>query len=246
MGELRAAGNESELGSPRRVDRPAIECAAIKRPEVIPEMAEFPTQPVSPKEFMEGFVPQALAEAASKEGAALSVKLGVLLEGDGGGEWVVHLDQGSVDVREEPRNGASFTIIQTTDDWRGALWEGRGGVFGTSGRALFEGRGPAAGAPGAAPNMAALDQLALLDGMIRVVVTGGEGGDWSTAFKLGVGEIPEVPTTTVTVSAEDAAALQTGELDPMQAFMSGKIRVEGDMTLMMQMQAISMAAAAQD
>jgi putative sterol carrier protein len=38
--------------------------------------------------------------------------------------------------------------------------------------------------------------------------------------------------------------MDRGELDPMQAFMSGKLRVAGDMTLMMQMQAIQMQVAA--
>ena len=42
--------------------------------------------------------------------------------------------------------------------------------------------------------------------------------------------------------ADDADAMERGELDPMQAFMSGKIQVAGDMTLMMQMQAIGMQA----
>jgi putative sterol carrier protein len=36
--------------------------------------------------------------------------------------------------------------------------------------------------------------------------------------------------------------MQSGTLDPMQAFMSGKIQVIGDMALMMQMQAIAMQA----
>lgn len=207
-------------------------------------MADFPVAPVSPKEFMEGFVPEALAGPAASEAAELSVQLGVQLDGEGGGQWVVRLDQGKVSVAEEPRSGSAFTLIQTVDDWRGALWEGRGGIFGVTARALFEGQGATTeGAPAAAPNMAALGQLALLDGLIRVVVTGGEGGDWSTAFKLGPGEIPEEATTTITISAEDAAALQSGELDPMQAFMSGKVMVAGDMTLMMQMQAVAMQAA---
>ena len=39
--------------------------------------------------------------------------------------------------------------------------------------------------------------------------------------------------------------MERGELDPMQAFMSGRLQVSGDMTLMMQMQAIQMQAAAQ-
>jgi putative sterol carrier protein len=46
------------------------------------------------------------------------------------------------------------------------------------------------------------------------------------------------------VTAEDAAALERGELDPMQAFMSGRIQIAGDMTLLMQMQAIQMQAQA--
>ena len=83
-----------------------------------------------------------------------------------------------------------------------------------------------------------------LDGVIRMVVAGGEGGDWQVDFKLGPGAIPEEPTTTVTVTAADADAMAAGELDPMQAFMAGRIQVAGDMALMMQMQAIQMQAAA--
>jgi putative sterol carrier protein len=75
-------------------------------------------------------------------------------------------------------------------------------------------------------------------------VTGGEGGDWSVALKLGPGDIPAEPTTTVSIGAEDAAALERGELNPLEAFMGGRIQVAGDLTLLMQMQAIQMQAAA--
>jgi putative sterol carrier protein len=64
------------------------------------------------------------------------------------------------------------------------------------------------------------------------------------ACKIGPGPIPEQATTTISSSAADAEALERGELDPMQAFMSGRMRVAGDMTLMMQMQAIQMQVAA--
>ena len=97
---------------------------------------------------------------------------------------------------------------------------------------------------GGAPSPAALEQMRQLDGVIRMVVAGGEGGDWKVDFKLGPGEIPTEPTTTITVTADDAAAMERGELDPMQAFMSGRMQVMGDMALMMQMQAIQMQAAA--
>ena len=87
-----------------------------------------------------------------------------------------------------------------------------------------------------------MSALASLNGLIRVRVTGEETGDWATGFKLGPGPIPEDPTTEIEIASEDAQAMQDGTLDPMQAFMSGKIRVTGDMALMMQMQAVLMAA----
>ena len=87
-----------------------------------------------------------------------------------------------------------------------------------------------------------MEQLAALGGLIQITVTEGEGGDWSTGFKLGPGALPDAPTTEVKIAAADAEAMQSGTLDPMQAFMSGKIQVIGDMALMMQMQAIAMQA----
>jgi len=198
---------------------------------------------------MEEFVPQAMREglfANVPEDA--EVRLGVRLEGEGGGEWVIEVSGGTLTVTETARDEAAVTIVQSVADWRGALWEGRGGAFGAGATAIFKGAaagGGAASAPGASlPNAAAIQQLAALDGLIRIVVTGGEGGDWATGFKLGPGAIPDEPRTKITVSAADAEAIRAGTLEPMAAFMGGKIQVMGDMTLMMQMQAISMAAAA--
>ena len=214
-------------------------------------MADFPASPISPQEFMEEFVPAAMAEAGVAEAAGdVDVQLGVKLEGDGGGEWVIHIRPGGLKVESGSREATPFTLVQTVEDWRGALWEGRGGVFGAQAAELFKGGGEGAGAgqgPGAGaavPSAAALDQLGALDGLIRIVVQGGEGGDWATGFKLGPGPVPEAPQTQLVISAEDAQAMQEGSLDPMAAFMGGKIQVTGDMGLMMQMQAISMAAAA--
>jgi hypothetical protein len=214
-------------------------------------MSELPPVGTSAKEFFEGFVPRAFAANPVPDDAKqLDVTLGVRLEGDGGGEWRFHLKNGELRVEPGPTDDAAFTVLQKVDDWRGALWEGRGGAFGRQSQALF--RPAAAGAParpGAAPGPGAMSPAALalmqqLRGVIKMVVTGGTGGDWSVAFKLGPGAIPPEPTTTVTVSAADADAMERGELDPMQAFMAGRIQVAGDMALLMQMQAIQMQAAA--
>lgn len=218
-------------------------------------MVAFPASPIPPAEFMETVLPEVLAAAGLPEGAEdLTVRLGVRLEGEGGGEWLLEIGGGAVRVVAGSRKDAAFTYAQSVEDWRGALWEGRGGAIGRAAAGLFRpgaraGAGGPAGGPGlgAAPTPAALEAMRSLSGVVRMVVSDeGEGagsGAWWVDLVLGPGEIPAEPTTTVHVSAADAEAMERGELDPMQAFMAGRIRVEGDMTLMLQMQAAQMQAA---
>lgn len=209
-------------------------------------MTAFPSSPVPPAELLEKWLPQAFEEADLPEDVRTSdVRLGLVLEGQGGGEWVLSVESGKLRVEPASRDDTAFTFVQSVDDWRGALWQGRGGAVGKAAAGLFrpsEGLAGAGGGMGAVPNPAALEQMRQLDGLVRVLVTGGQGGDWSVGFKLGPGAIPAKPTTTLAVSEADAGAMQRGELNPLEAFMAGRIRVEGDMTLVMQMQAISMSA----
>lgn len=201
----------------------------------------IPPAGTSPKEFFEVHVPRALQATLPADAKQVDVTIGVKLDGAGGGEWRIRMNNGEVSGSQGSVEDAAFTIVQSVDDWRGALWEGRGGAFGKQSRAFFEGGG---GGGQGAMSPAALQQLEALRGMIKMVVGGGPGGDWAVGFKLGPGPVPEPPTTTVSISAADADAMERGELDPMQAFMSGRIQIAGDMTLMMQMQAIQMQAQA--
>jgi len=43
---------------------------------------------------------------------------------------------------------------------------------------------------------------------------------------------------TITVDKEDFIGLTTGDLNPMMAFMSGKIKVDGDMSVAMKLQSL--------
>ena len=211
-------------------------------------MPAFPENPMAPAPFMEEWLPAAFAETGLPPGSEeLDVKLGIRLEGEGGGEWVFHMDHGTLTVEPGSREETAFSYVQSVEDWRGALWEGRGGAmaegfarFFQPGSDLAEG---SVGTLGGAPPPQALGQLERLDGCIRIVVTGGDSGDWGVGLRLGPGPVPEEATCTVSITAEDAEALSTGELDPMQAFMGGRMVVTGDMTLMLQMQAVLMQAA---
>ncbi len=58
-----------------------------------------------------------------------------------------------------------------------------------------------------------------------------EGG----AIDMGQGDI-EAPDATVTQDYDTAVALAKSEINPVTAFMSGKIRIAGNMMLLMQLQ----------
>ncbi len=75
-------------------------------------------------------------------------------------------------------------------------------------------------------------------------VTGDGGGEWNLDLTKGktdnfVGKgTHDSPGATITVSAEDWLGMLNGSLNPMQAFMSGKIKIDGDMTLAMSLQQV--------
>ena len=74
-----------------------------------------------------------------------------------------------------------------------------------------------------------------MDAVFQFEITGEGGGNWSVAIKGGTCEIAEgthdAPTTTLTMSGETWLAMVNGELNGMQAFMSGQLKVSGDIML---------------
>lgn len=71
-------------------------------------------------------------------------------------------------------------------------------------------------------------------------ITGDEAGVWAFRIVNGQGElIPggvEKPDITINVSDKDWLSIIEGKLDPMQAFMTGKVKISGDMMLAMKLQ----------
>jgi hypothetical protein len=210
-------------------------------------MADFPRAPVSPAELLENYLPAAFAESVRADAiAGVAVSLGVRIVGEQGGEWVIDLRDGALRVQRGARDQTAFTYVQSIGDWRGALWEGSGGAVGRAIAALFRPDAPEVDAAmgfvaGQIP--AVLEALSRLRGLLCVVVTD-PAGDWHVALQLGPGEIPEKPTTELSISRADANQIAAGELNPIEAFMAGRIRLTGDMALMLQLQAAHMQAAA--
>ena len=78
-----------------------------------------------------------------------------------------------------------------------------------------------------------------IDAVIQFKFTGEEAGDWFAAIKDGACTTEEGvhpnPKMTLTSDSNDYVKIFTGELDGMQAFMQGMIKLAGDLNLAMKL-----------
>ena len=78
-----------------------------------------------------------------------------------------------------------------------------------------------------------------LDATIQFKFTGAEPGEWYATIKDGKVSIAqgifETPKMTLTADAADYVKIFTGEIDGMQAFMQGKLKLAGDLNLAMKL-----------
>jgi putative sterol carrier protein len=77
---------------------------------------------------------------------------------------------------------------------------------------------------------------------IQFDLSGDDGGQWYVKIAdgtcdTGKGTI-EDPKATIRMDATDYVKMTSGELNPMAAFMSGKVKVEGDLSSVMQLQSL--------
>jgi len=78
-----------------------------------------------------------------------------------------------------------------------------------------------------------------VDAVIQFKFTGPEAGDWNATIKEGKVDVSRgthpSPKMTLTADSSDYVKIFTGELDGMQAFMQGKIKLAGDLNLAMKL-----------
>lgn len=79
-----------------------------------------------------------------------------------------------------------------------------------------------------------------LDAVIHFKFTGAEPGEWNAAIKDGKCQVAQgiparQPNMTLSADSSDYIKIFTGELDGMQAFMQGKLKLAGDLNLAMKL-----------
>lgn len=74
-------------------------------------------------------------------------------------------------------------------------------------------------------------------------LSGADGGQWfvdiaNGQLNVSSGAPAAAPSATVNMTAEDFQAMSSGALNPMMAFMTGKIKVDGDLNSVMKFQSL--------
>jgi putative sterol carrier protein len=81
-----------------------------------------------------------------------------------------------------------------------------------------------------------------MNSVIQFNLSGDGGGSWHVAIKEGTCTVNEgahaSPNMTMTMAAQDYVDMIMGKLNGQMAFMSGKLKIAGDMGLAMKMQSL--------
>lgn len=81
-----------------------------------------------------------------------------------------------------------------------------------------------------------------LDAVYQFDLSGDGGGKWHVIIKSETCEVKEgpaaSPSITISMAAQDYVDMTTGKLNGQVAFMSGKLRIAGDMGLALRMQSL--------
>ena len=95
---------------------------------------------------------------------------------------------------------------------------------------------------GAMPGQLNPDAAKGMNSVIQFNLTGDGGGEYNVVIKDGTAAVNQgahaSPNMTMTMAAQDYVDMITGKLNGQMAFMSGKLKIAGDMGLAMKMQSL--------
>lgn len=161
----------------------------------------------------EGFA--ADADNASQDDATLAY----VVTGDGGGEWLLKVSSGKMNV-ERATGEALVTYTVSATDAKDAI-NARNGAT------------PALLVPPRRPGQRAGAGSAVkaLRGTVEQNLTRADGDPFKIEICFNGAATPR---TKLTLALTDQVAMAEGRMNPQEAFMTGKLKVEGDMGFMMQ------------
>lgn len=157
---------------------------------------------------------------------AVNATIRVDITGDGGGTFFLNIDAGRMEPGEAAAQPPFLTMVQDRASFDALVAE-----VGESATALLGGLSGLTG--GMHLTRGRVENLAGLDGSVGLSVEGESG--FHIVSHFGSSPMPPEPAATIRIDADVYGKLRSGELSPPSAFMEGKIRVDGDMQLAMQL-----------
>jgi len=189
-------------------------------------MAEQPAVPddVTPEQFFEQLMPMGFAAQTEASGVTpQDFTLQYHLAGAGGGDWLVSIRGGRMTARKGSGD-ANLAFSLQVADWRDA-------VLGRNGAALSLIVPPAR--PGRPDNSARAKQL---KGTLALDLA--RDGNDPVRMEMAFNDAA-TPRTVMKMKLADYVAMQEGRLNGQEAFMTGKLKVEGDLGFLMQIAALN-------
>jgi hypothetical protein len=163
---------------------------------------------------------------------AVDATIVVEVHGEAGGRFVLNIDAGRLTPGGATAHPVVMTLVQERRDFERLIRDAGDSALGFLG-----------GLSGLAGEIRLTkDRLGLLTGLrgtLRFRVTGDDG--FAVVTHFGPGAPKEPPDTEIRVAPDVYAELQAGRLDVQNAFMSGKLELEGDMQLAMQLALAAMS-----
>ncbi|HXJ34552.1 MAG TPA: SCP2 sterol-binding domain-containing protein [Candidatus Eisenbacteria bacterium] len=179
---------------------------------------------VTPEQFFVELLPAGFQAQRDAGGAVpQDFTMQYVLTGDGGGEWAVTIKDGQLSTNRG-RHDAIITFTLSADDFGDAIL-GRNGA--TIAILLPQNR------PGRPDNTGRVKQM-------KGTVAQELARDGMDPFKIEMCfNGGEAPRTVLKMKLVDFVAMQEGRLNGQEAFMTGRLRIEGDMAFMMQIAALT-------
>lgn len=184
----------------------------------------LPMAEMSAKEFFDKFIPEKLESLSGVEFA--DVADSIQIEVIGAGEWTGKIEGGKPVIKAGKADNPLVTVAFTEEALKLGLARAGDDLD-------ADVTGPAKMAAGMLSPDKAEQVRSQLHGTIKFVITTNDGKEESMAIGFNGIDI-DTPTCTIRTTEGEMNEMREQQMPPQQAFMAGKIRLEGDMSIAMQ------------
>lgn len=192
---------------------------------------------ITPGKFFNEWLPEQMEpikEMISSFGGGISAALAIRVTGDNGGDWSACLDGGEVKIEEGLKSDAVVTFVLNEKNFVEAVT----GEMEDLMPPPPEGSGDVDPAKAAEQAKSRMETVKNIQGSLKYVIE-----DDDKPFEVMIkfaGDLKDEADVSVIIDRENALAMAKGETNPQAAFMSGQIKIQGDMSILMQLTPLMM------